>query len=142
MAEQHQEQPAPGPSAGAGAAIGERVAAEQQQKQLVARGERRRAVLAIVSRVAESLSPVGPGALPVAPPAPPYFASDGRRVDTVLDGLAGVHMQEQQELAATPAVTRAYAGRAGAGKFVLCIYIYFFSLSPAFFDFLLIHLIY
>ena len=54
---------------GAGAATGERLATEQEQGQLVASG-RRREVLAEYSRMAGGTSPVSPGALPVASPAP------------------------------------------------------------------------
>ena len=62
--------PTSDPSVGAGAATGERFATEQEQEQLVASGGRRE-VLAEVSRMAGGTSPVGPGALPAASPAPP-----------------------------------------------------------------------
>ena len=62
--------PASDPSVGAGAATGELLATEQEQEQLVASGGLRE-VLAEVSRMAGGTSPVGPGALPAASPAPP-----------------------------------------------------------------------
>ncbi|CAN0431421.1 unnamed protein product [Pylaiella littoralis] len=57
---------APGPSAGDGVSIRERVAAEQRQKQLVTRGEGRRAMLAKFSPGAGSPSSVGPGSRCIA----------------------------------------------------------------------------
>lgn len=52
--------------------------------------------------------------LPVVSPAPPYSALDETWADmVVLDGVAGVHLQEQRGFVATPAVTRACAKRDG-----------------------------
>ena len=95
--------PASDPSVGAGAATGERLATEQKQEQLVtSRG--RREVLAEVSRMAGGTSPVGPGALPAASPAPPGPAG------MVHDGGAGGRWQGQR---VTPAVTRSRAKHDG-----------------------------
>ena len=97
------------PSVGTGAATGERLATEEEQ--LVASGGCRE-VLAEVSRMAGGTSPVGPGALPAASPAPPGPAG------MVHDGDAGRCWQGQR---VTPAVTRSRAKRDGLrpGMFAL-----------------------
>ena len=99
------------PSAGAGAATGKRLATEQEQEQLVASGGRRE-VLAEVSQMTGGTSPVGPGALPAASPAPP------RPAGMVHNGGAGGRWQGQR---VTPAVTRSRAKRDGLlpGMFAL-----------------------
>ena len=103
--------PASDPSVGAGAATGELLATEQEQEQLVVSGGRKE-VLAEVSRMAGGTSPVDPGALPAAAPAPTGPAG------MVHDGGAGGRWQGQR---VTPAVTRSRAKRDGLrpGMFAL-----------------------
>ena len=95
--------PTSDPSVGAGPATGKLLATEQEQEKLVASGGRRE-VLSEVSRMAGGTSPVGPGALPAALPAPPGPAG------MVHDGGAGGRWQGQR---VTPAVTRSRAKRDG-----------------------------
>ena len=72
----------------------------------------RREVLAEVSRMAGGTSPVGPGALPAASPAPPgpLLTSEEMRADMVYDAGAGGRWQGQR---VTPAVTRSRAKHDG-----------------------------
>ena len=113
--------PASDPSVGAGAATGKVLATEQEQEQeqLMASGGRRE-VLAEVSRMARGTSPVGPGALPAASPAPPGppSTSEEKWAGMVHDGGVGGRWQGQQ---VTPAVTRSRMKRDGLrpGMFVL-----------------------
>ena len=95
--------PASDPSVGAGAATGDLLATEQEQEQLVASGGRRE-VLAEVSQMAGGTSPVGPGALLAASPAPPGPAG------MVHDDGAGGRWQGQRVM---PTVTRSRAKRDG-----------------------------
>ena len=111
--------PASDPSVGAGAATGELLATEQEQEQPEA-SDGRREVLAEVSRMAGGTSPVGPGALPAASPAPlgPLPTSEEMWAGIVHDGGAGERWQGQR---VTPAVTRSRAKRDGLrpGMFAL-----------------------
>ena len=72
----------------------------------------RREVLAEVSRMAGGTSPVEPGALPAASPAPrgPPPTSEEMRPGMIQDGGAGGRWQGQ---GVTPAVTRSRAKRDG-----------------------------
>ena len=103
--------PASDPSVGAGEATGELSATEQEQKHLGTSGGRRE-VLTEISRMAGGASPVGPGALPAASPAPLGPAG------MVHDGGAGERWLGQR---VTPAVTRSRAKRNGLrpGMFAL-----------------------
>ena len=101
--------PASDPSVGARAATGELLVTEQERQQLVASGGCRE-VLAEVSRMAGGTSPVGPGALPAASPAPPGPppTSEEMWAGMVHDGGAGGRWQGQR---GTLAVTRSRAKR-------------------------------
>ena len=78
--------PASDPSVGAGAATGERLATEQERERLVASGGRRE-VLAKILRMAGGTSPVGPGALPAASPAPPGLPPTAEEMTAVLEDV-------------------------------------------------------
>ena len=111
--------PAFDPSDGTGAATGELLATELEKEQLVASGGRRE-VRAEVSRMAGGTSPLGPGALPAASPAPPGPPPTSEEIwaGMVHDDGAGGRWQGQR---VTPAVTRSRAKRDGLrpGMFAL-----------------------